>query len=198
MACRVVSAKQSSTPLLEYSYWTPRNKLQWNLNLNPYIFNQENAFESVVRKMTAILSWLKYVEFADISYFEAISSHYRYPTIISHVYICLTFMLGIERYILFGEIRKRHHHAVYHARLYYWFHVDMVIFMGRFPLRKWSVIRWLGRDWRISGFYHLNRLNVEIWLLFKSLVFCLSRLIMKNVIKRLLGIDLNLTEIFGI
>ena len=28
--------------------WTPRNKLQWNLNQNPIIFIQENAFENVV------------------------------------------------------------------------------------------------------------------------------------------------------
>ena len=34
-----------------------RNKLQWNLKLNSYIFIQENAFENVVWKMVAILSW---------------------------------------------------------------------------------------------------------------------------------------------
>ena len=33
-----------------------RNKHQWNLNRNSYIFIQENAFENVVWKMTAILS----------------------------------------------------------------------------------------------------------------------------------------------
>ena len=37
--------------------WTPRNKLQWNLNWNSYIFIQENAFQNVIRKMVAILSW---------------------------------------------------------------------------------------------------------------------------------------------
>ena len=36
--------------------WTYRNKLQWNLNQNLYIFIQENAFENVVRKLEAILS----------------------------------------------------------------------------------------------------------------------------------------------
>ena len=36
--------------------WTLRNKLQWNLNQNSYIFIQENAFENVVWKMSAILS----------------------------------------------------------------------------------------------------------------------------------------------
>ena len=32
-----------------------RNKLQWNLKRNSYIFIQENAFENVVRKMAAIM-----------------------------------------------------------------------------------------------------------------------------------------------
>ena len=36
--------------------WTLRNKLQWNLNPNSYIFNQENAFKYIVGKMVAILS----------------------------------------------------------------------------------------------------------------------------------------------
>ena len=37
--------------------WTFRNKLQWNLNRNSNIFIQENVFENVVWKITAILSW---------------------------------------------------------------------------------------------------------------------------------------------
>ena len=36
--------------------WTLENRLQWNLKWNLYIFIQENAFESVVWKMEAILS----------------------------------------------------------------------------------------------------------------------------------------------
>ena len=36
--------------------WNLRNKLQWNLKRNSYIFIQENAFENVVWKMAAILS----------------------------------------------------------------------------------------------------------------------------------------------
>ena len=36
--------------------WTFRNKLQWNLNRNPYIFIPENAFENVVCKTATILS----------------------------------------------------------------------------------------------------------------------------------------------
>ena len=34
----------------------PRNKLQWNLNQNSYIFSQENTFANVVCKVVAILS----------------------------------------------------------------------------------------------------------------------------------------------
>ena len=34
--------------------WTLRNKLQWNLNPNSYIFIQENAFENSVCEMAAI------------------------------------------------------------------------------------------------------------------------------------------------
>ena len=33
------------------------NKLRWNLNQNSYIFIQQNAFENVVWKMVANLSW---------------------------------------------------------------------------------------------------------------------------------------------
>ena len=36
--------------------WTPRNKLQWNINQNSYIFIQENPFANVIWKMAAILS----------------------------------------------------------------------------------------------------------------------------------------------
>ena len=35
--------------------WPLRNKLQWHLNRNSYIFIKENAFENIVRKMEAIL-----------------------------------------------------------------------------------------------------------------------------------------------
>ena len=37
--------------------WNLRDKLKWNLKRNSYIFLQENAFENVVWKMAAILSW---------------------------------------------------------------------------------------------------------------------------------------------
>ena len=36
--------------------WNLRNKLQWNIQRNSYIFIQENAFENVVCEMAVILS----------------------------------------------------------------------------------------------------------------------------------------------
>ena len=36
--------------------WTLRNKIQWNLNRNSYVFIQENASENIVCEMAAILS----------------------------------------------------------------------------------------------------------------------------------------------
>ena len=43
--------------------WKLRNILQWNINRNVYIFIEENAFESVVRKMAATLSQSHCVNF---------------------------------------------------------------------------------------------------------------------------------------
>ena len=42
--------------------WTLRNKRQWNLHQNSYIFFQENAFGNVVGKMAATLSRLQCVK----------------------------------------------------------------------------------------------------------------------------------------
>ena len=54
----------SSEPMLEYYIVNSklRNKLQWNLNRNSYIFIQENTFENVVCEMVAILSRPQCVE----------------------------------------------------------------------------------------------------------------------------------------
>ena len=38
--------------------WIPRNKLQWNLIRNSYIFIKENVFENVIWKMPAIFHGL--------------------------------------------------------------------------------------------------------------------------------------------
>ena len=51
----LVSTKPLSEPMLQYC-WTLRNKFQWNIIWNSYIFIEENAFENVC-EMAAILSW---------------------------------------------------------------------------------------------------------------------------------------------
>ena len=56
MAWRRSGDKPLSEPMLEYYYWTLRNKLQWNLNRNSNIFIWENAFERVVCETASILS----------------------------------------------------------------------------------------------------------------------------------------------
>ena len=44
--------------------WTLRNKLQWNINRNSYIFIQENAFKNIIWKKAAILSRPRCVKMA--------------------------------------------------------------------------------------------------------------------------------------
>ena len=53
MDCRLVGAKPLSETMLEY--WQ-LDKLQWSFNRNSDIFFQENALESVICEMAAILS----------------------------------------------------------------------------------------------------------------------------------------------
>ena len=53
MACRLVGVKPLSKPMQEYIILNLRNKLQWNLKRNSYIFIQENAFENVICEMAA-------------------------------------------------------------------------------------------------------------------------------------------------
>ena len=60
MACRLFSAKPLPEPMQTVS-WILRNKLQQNFNQNSYIFIEENVFESVVYKTSAILSQPEWV-----------------------------------------------------------------------------------------------------------------------------------------
>ena len=54
----VVATKYVCVTLIPFGNvdWTPRNKLQWNVNRNSYIFIQENPFDNVVWKMASIMS----------------------------------------------------------------------------------------------------------------------------------------------
>ena len=63
LACRLVGIKPlSETQSWSTVSWTLRNKSQWSLDRNSYIFIEENAFENVVLKMTAILFHLQCVQ----------------------------------------------------------------------------------------------------------------------------------------
>ena len=56
MACRLSGAKPLSKPMMTYCQSDHRNKLQWSCNQNKTTFMQENLFENIVCKMSAILS----------------------------------------------------------------------------------------------------------------------------------------------
>ena len=64
MACRLDGAKPLPEPKLESLIvnWTRRNKLQWKFNRYSNIFIHENAIESIVCEMAAILFRPQYVE----------------------------------------------------------------------------------------------------------------------------------------
>ena len=66
MACRLDCAKPLSETMMDFFHLTLGDKFQWNLNRNSFIFIQENAFENVVWKMTAILSRPKCVKISII------------------------------------------------------------------------------------------------------------------------------------
>ena len=54
--------KPLSKPMLEYCKLNLKNKLQWNVNQNSYIFTQENVFENVVCEVAAILPLPQFVK----------------------------------------------------------------------------------------------------------------------------------------
>ena len=58
MACRLHGVKPLPEPSWLIVSWAPRYKLQWSFNRNSSIFIEENAFEKVDCKMSAILSHL--------------------------------------------------------------------------------------------------------------------------------------------
>ena len=62
-----------------------RNKFQWNLNPNSYVFKQENAFENVVWKMSAILSRPQCVKVWD----DCPIKKFRYITEITYLIKCI-------------------------------------------------------------------------------------------------------------
>ena len=56
MACRLVAPSHYLNQCWNIVNFSVRNKLQWNVNQNTYIFSQENIFENAICEMAAILS----------------------------------------------------------------------------------------------------------------------------------------------
>ena len=75
MACRLVAPSHYLNQCWNFVNWTPRNKVQWYSNRNPYVFIQENPFQNVVWKIMVILSRSQFVK-ADIKE-NVKASHYR-------------------------------------------------------------------------------------------------------------------------
>ena len=64
MACRLIGAKPLSEPMLEYYYLDPSKQISVKFQSEFKYLNQENGFENVVLKMSAILSRPHYVKIA--------------------------------------------------------------------------------------------------------------------------------------
>ena len=98
MACRLLGVRPSYEPMC----WTLRNRIQWNINLNWNIFIQENAFENVVWKMAAILSWPQCVNVPGLGrnhndpgafyeYWKVICFNLNLWWFNIYIYVCITF-----------------------------------------------------------------------------------------------------------
>ena len=75
--------------------WTLRNKLQWNLNHNLYIFIQENAFQNVIWKMVAnvLISWWHKTVVEHTAYTV-------YPKKYAHSFVVLCFVVVMQSFIM--------------------------------------------------------------------------------------------------
>ena len=56
MACRLTGAKPLFKPMLGYCQMDTYEQIQWKFNQNIKLFVHENAFESIVCEIVAILS----------------------------------------------------------------------------------------------------------------------------------------------
>ena len=56
MACRLVGAKPLSEPMLEYFNSNLRNKLQWNIKRNSYIFHYDDVIMSAIASQITSLT----------------------------------------------------------------------------------------------------------------------------------------------
>ena len=69
--------------------WTRPNKVQWNINWNPYISIQENAFENALWKIT-IMSWPKCVkEYPGNFFSKLMMAYFHVVTSMSCFLLCI-------------------------------------------------------------------------------------------------------------
>ena len=61
MAWHLFSTKSLSEPILTYCQLNPFEQVKWNFSQNTTIFIEENGFENIIYKMSAILFQLQYV-----------------------------------------------------------------------------------------------------------------------------------------
>ena len=76
--------------------WTDGNRLQWNINRNPFMFIQENTFEYVVWKMASILSPLQCVNTSSGVFMGNTYQHVFY------IYILWFLEISIYRFFIFS------------------------------------------------------------------------------------------------
>ena len=123
MACRLVGTMPLSTPMLEYCYSNLRNKFQWILKPNSYIFIHENVFENVSCEMAGIflrpqcVKATRSIALCITHWFTArVGPYCRYILILSYS----TFVY-VECYLVHYSLELRHIRTAYRvSALTYW------------------------------------------------------------------------------
>ena len=108
MACLLVDTKPISDSVLDFVYWTLRNKLQWNLYHNSYISISTKCIGNVVWELSGILYRPQYVNAYGKRVWEGSTQHLQvcrdcwvrliaYTT--EHMPVKIIVLLGIWIYI---------------------------------------------------------------------------------------------------
>ena len=115
-----------------------RNKLQWNLKRNSYIFIQENAFENLVLKMAAILFRPQCVKQTHCVAWSRFLNHRRWAILIDR---CLEHKQWKSVYTSMSKLDK----------------LGKAYFVNNsYP---WWFTFWISIQWHRTCEYHLNKLN---------------------------------------
>ena len=120
-------------PLLSHCWnivnWTLRNQLQRNFNRNSYIFIQEHAFENVVCKKAAILSWLQCVKVSIPFMIKQKQDVYDYATKNNKYTVSRLDMIYMLVQFNYLEMNKTLNTLHTYQQHLYWF--DIVEMLGR-------------------------------------------------------------------